>query len=350
MNSIIGSKKEINYFPTNLIIYSIGHLFVDAVCCGLILYSVHNIELIAVFSTGIILYDTLAFGLQPIFGLMIDKMGKSGLVAATGCILVGMAAIFTSNIMLAAILAGVGNALFHVGGGVYSLNIDRKKAVYAGIFVAPGAIGLFLGRTLVNNNLYNKWLFFIPMIILALTIFRIEHKNYEYNYNEFIKGKKKIPFVLLLMLLVIGFRAIIGLSAQFQWKNTVIQSLALVVFIAGGKAFGGYLADRFGRRRVAVLALLLSAPLLAFFEGSIYLSLIGVFLFNITMPITLTEIADRLYGYSGFAFGLTTLALVLGAYTIFFGFKVFFGIPIVTFTIILISMLILNYCLKSDYD
>ena len=39
------------------------------------------------------------------------------------------------------VLAGLGNALFHVGGGVVSLNLTPKRATAPGIFVAPGGLG-----------------------------------------------------------------------------------------------------------------------------------------------------------------------------------------------------------------
>jgi FSR family fosmidomycin resistance protein-like MFS transporter len=59
--------------------------------------------------------------------------------------------------------------------------------------------------------------------------------------------------------------------------------------------------------------LLLSAPLLAFGVSNPVLAIIGIFLFNLTMPVTLTAIANMLPGRAGFAFGLTALALVTGA-------------------------------------
>jgi hypothetical protein len=39
----------------------------------------------------------------------------------------------------------------------------------------------------------------------------------------------------------------------------------------------------------------------------------GIFLFNMTMPITLVVISNTFQGRQGFAFGLTTLALIIGA-------------------------------------
>ncbi|MBQ8563373.1 MAG: hypothetical protein IJ443_05755, partial [Firmicutes bacterium] len=48
------------------------------------------------------------------------------------------------------------------------------------------------------------------------------------------------------------------------------------------------------------------------------LSLAGILLFNMTMPVTLCALADLMPKNPGFAFGLTTLALLLGTAVTFF--------------------------------
>jgi FSR family fosmidomycin resistance protein-like MFS transporter len=80
-----------------------------------------------------------------------------------------------------------------------------------------------------------------------------------------------------------------------------------------GKALGGFLADRFGWSVVALSGLALSAFLLTFFAPNPALAIAGTFLFNLSMPVTLACLADMLPGKSGFAFGLTALALIVGA-------------------------------------
>jgi hypothetical protein len=44
-----------------------------------------------------------------------------------------------------------------------------------------------------------------------------------------------------------------------------------------------------------------------------------MFLLNLTMPVTLAAVADTLPGRPAFAFGLTCLALILGAFAAFTG-------------------------------
>jgi FSR family fosmidomycin resistance protein-like MFS transporter len=79
-----------------------------------------------------------------------------------------------------------------------------------------------------------------------------------------------------------------------------------------GKALGGVLADRHGFAPVAVGALLASLPLLVLAPSSPAAGILGMLVFNMTMPVTLAVMANVLPERPGFAFGLTCTALVAG--------------------------------------
>ena len=85
-----------------------------------------------------------------------------------------------------------------------------------------------------------------------------------------------------------------------------------------GKAAGGILADRLGARNVGVIALLASLPCLALGYAVPAVAMAGLALFNMTMPVTLCALASRLPDSTGFAFGLSTLALLIGTMPTFF--------------------------------
>ncbi|MEM4663078.1 MAG: hypothetical protein QXM75_03580 [Candidatus Diapherotrites archaeon] len=119
----------------------------DAACAGIIFSGLSSYnENIANFVYLVLLYNVLAFGLQLAFGWVADKTKKPKEIAFLGVILTATPIFVTSPCLAAAIsLAGIGNAMFHIGGGVISLNLNPKKASAPGLFVAPGAIGLLFG-------------------------------------------------------------------------------------------------------------------------------------------------------------------------------------------------------------
>ena len=116
-----------------------------------------------------------------------------------------------------------------------------------------------------------------------------------------------------------------------------------------GKGLGGVLADRFGWIRIAVGALLASSPLLSFGASNPVAGLAGLFLFNMTMPVTLVATANALPRWPGFAFGLTCLALIIGAFIPLAGEKAVFSAPLVVFASILLSAAALHVGLRRSF-
>jgi len=298
---------------TNLVSYGLAHAVVDASCAA-ILFSFLSYSS---FLYLVILYSLLAFALQPIFGLIIDKLKVPRFSAILGVALVGLAIIFSGFPQFAIVLAGLGNAIFHVGGGTISLNLTPKKATAPGIFVAPGALGLFVGTIIGKLGYFVKWEFILLIIFICIILFFT--KIPKINYKQEKAKTNYFELILLLLLVSIVIRSFIGLVLVFPWKTQLVLAVILTLSVVLGKAFGGILADKFGFKKIAVISLILSAPLLAFSTNNVVLAILAIFLFNITMPITLVAISNILPGRPGFAFGLTCLALIIGTILVYFG-------------------------------
>lgn len=297
-------------------LYSFTHLVVDAACAFLLL---GVLELNDHIILSMILYNAGAFVLQAPFGLIVDKALNPKLAAMLGLVFVAVSFLFWNNIFVALILAGIGNALFHVGGGSLVLSLKNKKATFAGIYVAPGGIGLGLGAFLAFSPVHiNLILFPVVLMTFGLILYFIETPVFN-RVNE----KERIPdyriLIVLLIMIPIIVRSMIGLSLEFPWKENQLLSLLLVATIALGKAFGGVLADKYGLMKVGVGGLLVSAPLLAFFASIPVLGMLGAFILNFTMPVTLMAIFNVMPRNKGLSFGLTTLALFVGALPIIIG-------------------------------
>ena len=78
-----------------------------------------------------------------------------------------------------------------------------------------------------------------------------------------------------------------------------------------GKTAGGFLADRIGTLSAAALSLIPCA-LLLLFPTSPVCGTLAMFLFNMTMPMTLWAMARLFPCARGFSFGALTFALFLG--------------------------------------
>jgi MFS transporter, FSR family, fosmidomycin resistance protein len=342
-------KISLKNISANLLVYGTAHAIVDGICAAVI-FSIFNSQIGSAidFISLAIIYNVLAFGLQSIFGLVIDYFKSPRLAALSGCILTGAgAATFFAFPVAAIIFAGLGNALFHVGGGSISLNLTPKKAAAPGIYVAPGALGLLIGTLLGKSGKFVAWQSILALVILCFFMFVIEKPEMDYGREETQKkGFNYFGFILILVFLSIAIRSLVGMVLVFPWKTNLDLLVVLTGAIVLGKGLGGILADKFGWVRVAVGALILSIPFLIFGGNVPFLAIIGMFLFNITMPITLVVISNILPGRPGFAFGLTCLALILGALPVFSRFKQFFGGQLFIFVIIAVSSLALYYALK----
>ena len=121
---------------------------------------------------------------------------------------------------------------------------------------------------------------------------------------------------LLSLFLVVVLRSLLS-SDTFSTGNAPVPGLVPVLCLALGKAAGGFAGDRLGLRQTAILSLGLTAVLLILPRG--YVTLAALFLFNMTMPLTLFEAARLLSGAKGGAFGLLTCALFAGMLPRFLG-------------------------------
>ena len=330
---------------SNLISYSFGHFLIDALGTSLLinlcLSKTSDPTLIGLF---VLIYNCLAFGLQPIIGLISDKYNCAKHFAIIGLLLMGIALIVGLYLpILSIIFAGIANAFFHIGGGTIILNFSNGKATFPGIFVAPGAIGLLFGAFMGFKGYFFPFLFLAITLISSIIIFFIDHPK----INTIKKAKNNyLELIVLLLLITIVFRSIVGMALVFPWKNVHYLLIILTISIFLGKALGGYFADKFGFLNTAIFSLIVSVPLLTYGINYPILGIIGIFFFNITMPITLVAISNTLPGYPGFSFGLTCLALIIGAIITFTSFKSFLSNNYIIFIMIVISIITIYFGLK----
>lgn len=322
-----------------LALYSLAHFWVD-LSCALLVFRTMADE--ADFMLCLLLYNFCAFALQMPFGLLADRLDRNGVVAAAGCALVALAYLLPPPVP-AAVTAGVGNALFHLGGGVDTLNRSRESAWALGIFVSPGALGLFIGTLWGRGASPALWLGPAGLLVLGGLILALRRGP---SGNEAVDvsapgGYAPLPPLFLVVVL----RSYMGMNQAFDWKAewALVLTLALVL----GKTAGGFAMDRLGARSASAISLGLASAL--YLASALPLpGVLAVFLFNMTMPVTLWAAARVMPGAKGFTFGLLTFALFLGYLPSMMGWPSLLTGPVRYGLVALLSLALLWFPLRKE--
>jgi len=291
--------------------YSVAHFAVDFACAFLMFRVLsHSSDWLYC----VLIYNFCAFAMQMPLGIIADRLNRNSLFAAAGCILIVLAYGLTSIPFLATVVIGIGNGMFHIGGGIDVLNISEKKSSALGVFVSPGAFGIYFGTLLGKGNQMAAPLILLVLLAMAgliLIMRKVKSATYKDNATFLPQFPKLILTAALMLFLVVALRSFAGLAAEFPWKGIGQWGLALVCATALGKACGGFLSDWLGPAKAAIVSLGVSMLLFLFPEIPL-VGVAAVFLFNMTMPITLWVMARLFPAAKGFSFGLLTFALFLG--------------------------------------
>ncbi len=303
---------------SNLVVYGAAHAFVDMACAATIAsLAARSLPCDACFY--ILTYNIIAFGTQPVSGMLSDTSRSPVIFAAAGCVITALASLHGDFLPLFAVgAAGIGNSVFHVGAGAVCISLRPDEAAPAGVFVAPGAFGLAAGCLMGKTGAYNPAALAVILVAFALLFSRFKRPEIAFATPASPAAFKGFETVLLLLLLTVAMRAFTGFFVSFPWKSEPDMLLLLTLGVVAGKASGGILADRFGWRAITVGGLIASSALITFAGDNALCAITGILLFNMTMPVTLVAVSKLLPGRPAFSLGLTCLALILGALPAFY--------------------------------
>lgn len=216
-----------------VLVYSCIHFIVDLACAILVTNLVAqkmNVEYN--FFIAVIIYNFFAFAMQLPIGIIADKINKNAICSAIGCILVALS-FFTSNLgIIACLIAGLGNAMFHVGGGIDILNISDKKATLSGIFVSTGAMGIFLGTNSKAIAFDEYHIVILVLIISAILLLWLYNQIKEKVINENVimpEANITQKIAIACLIITVCIRSYVGLILAFDWKaNIILATLSIV--------------------------------------------------------------------------------------------------------------------------
>ena len=300
---------------------SLCHMGIDFLCA----FSLYR--LFADRYEAFLLYNFCAFALQMPLGIAIDiissRSNKSimpGMSFMIGGVIFTIIGSFVSNIIL-----GIGNALFHVGGGVLVIHEDDDndlKGRALGCFVAPGAIGLILGILYSDTSMLNVIRIGICLILCLISFWIYKNSNENellIRHKKFSTERKELLYIVLLCFVVVIIRSLTGMAISFPWKHSNLVTIISVIAVALGKMIGGFLSAELGMKKTVIITLCISA-LAYLFGNNLYAGLIALLFFNMTMPITLYLLAINMSDMPGFAFGILTFGLFLGYLPVHYGY------------------------------
>lgn len=282
----------------------------------------------------VLFYNLLAFGGQPVAGLLADRMRRPRAAALAGLTLMCFALfLFVWEPRAAILFAGLGSAAFHVGGGALALCATREgnqiHAAGPGLFAAPGVIGLALGGGLAATGHVILWPFMAALLALIGVIALRPSPALPY-----LVRKQDEPvfeghdFIMLAMLIAIALRSAVWNIFQIVLAGRIEVLVILALAAALGKALGGIMADRVGWRRWTMGALVTAAPLLAFGGQRVEALVIGVALLQSATPSMLAMMAQTSPRYPATAAGLALgLAIAIGGVPFLAGPTLFLGGP-----------------------
>lgn len=353
-------KKEVTTFA-----FALCHFVVDFACVSTMLCAVSRVlgesgqDSLEFVALSILLYDIVAFTLQLPVGIVLDKLDKNSYAALLSYALVGagvLISLFPVALLewLAVLLLAVGNALFHSAGGLIVLNISQKHAGPSGIFIATGAIGVFLGtQSAQMERLQIAFSLLVLLFLCALITLVVQKVNKKYwNVHnvafDIPKFSSNTLLAIALLSLVVALRSYVGMVMAFPWKSQMLLLVLSILGVFAGKALGGVVADRIGFRTTAIFSLIVAATLFVPSWEVPVMGLLGVFFFNFTMSITLASLANILPNAKGTAFGLASFSLAVGALPALLGFRV--EHPVMLSVISLVSALALGVGLTLVKD
>ena len=268
---------------------------------------------------AILAYDLVAFCCQLPLGALLDVWGRrrspAAAMASFALVACGVSAGWAGGLTTGAAavtLVALGNALFHCVGGVEVLGESDGRAAPSGVFISTGALGVFLGGQAAFGTWPGTPVLLVALLVAsAAFVLWVPAANVSGGLYLALSPGGRLAAILLSV--TVALRSYAGMVMSFPWKAQLILALLAVVAVAAGKATGGYASDALGAPIASAVSLGGAAVLFLFSWASVTAGLVATFLFNFTMAITLSALAELFPRAHGLAFGIASFALAMGA-------------------------------------
>jgi len=277
---------------------------------------------------------------QPVFGYFVDNLGRRWLVhvgtlwMAVMLSLTGVVDSYWMLVVLAS-LAGLGTAAFHPQAALMvNMFSGGHKAVLFSIFAAFGNIGFAFGPLLLVPlfqafGLRASLFTVAPGVIVALLLFffapqiQISAKAIL-SFRDVLASiraasRQLVPLVTVIALRSLAYTGMLTILplyfAEKQLSKIAASHLMTIMLFSGaiGGILGGFISDRYGRKPLIVVSLMVSTPFFFAFLATqgilstIFLALAGASLlssFSVTVVAAQEAIPENKALAAGISMGL----------------------------------------------
>lgn len=252
---------------------------------------------------------------QPLFGWLSDRLHRpwfvvlGPLVAAVFLSAIGIAPTFGALVALL-MLGGLGVAAFHPQAAVLAGETSARRGLAMSFFITGGTLGFALGPLFAVAvvgafGLERTWVALLPGLaigaILIAMFGRLHPHARERGPRPALRELRPVlrPLVLLYLVVVcrsavsFGFMTFLPLRLHDHHFPVAVGGAVLTAYLglgALGGFFGGWLADRWGGRRVVVRSFVGAIPLFFAFlvlpdVPGIVCLVIGSFILQGSLPV-----------------------------------------------------------------
>ena len=252
---------------------------------------------------------------QPLFGLLSDRVRRPWFVAfgpLTAALLMSSIGLAPSFGALAAllVLAGVGVGAFHPQAAALASSLGERRSMSMAIFVTGGTLGFSLGPIFAVSvvgavGLDHTYFAAIPGVLMSAVLLfwflRVPARPRHLSAPPALRELKPVlwPLTLLYMAVVVrsavsyGFMTFLPLHLTSRHWSVQAAGYATSLYLllgALGGFLGGWLADRWGGRKVVVASFICAAPLYFAFlflpdRFGLAALVLGSFLLQTSLPV-----------------------------------------------------------------
>lgn len=260
----------------------------------------------------ILVYNLLAFSLEPFLGYLCDRFSKFlNLFKVSSLLLLGLGyALSFFNVYLCLIFLGVGNSLFHTSFSKQILS-DSKKKYPLGIFISSGVLGLGIGYTFLNEYLiFCMFLTYLIFVCLYLNMLFRKKCSINYivtefrEYKPFTFNRKYIVILVSLVVISIFFRGSFSKllpSYNYRYSFLIISISAFVAKFIGG----------FFNNKIILISSIVISIISSIFKDNFISGIFITFSVNLLMPLTLDYLRKIFYKKEATSLGLSAFFLLI---------------------------------------